>query len=533
MVVSLLMISCTDLNETVYSYMQLSDVYQKVSDAEAACMGLYTGNLDTYYLTVMLGSTTSTADTRYQNVVQGHYDKSFEHFNTYWTSYYETIRKANAVIDNLWSSPLKDEVKIPYIAEAMAMRSYAYLKLVKLWGDIPFRIAAKDVLQSDFKLTPMEQVYRQLISDMEWSITKIWKPMQKPRGRIDEIGAKMILADIYLTCASSARAYNPATSAKALKPYFIAFDADKEFFWNRVKKLCSDVIASPYRLETANWTNLWGVDNRFNLEHIWSTQTIPGKIGTRLLPYTPTYAVGICEGQTVGGAFMTYDWAISFDREDVRFKDGIIWEYIDGRNNPNKNGYYYVELWRRDLNNRAAVLSGNLRTSNDTIFRYSSYQRLQTRKFYDQSYVSTNSAIGPAIQMPIYRTAEAYLFYAEAENELFSCTSDAVEKINFLRKRAGVSEYYPGQFSKDEFRAKILDERQWEFALEGKDIFDIMRMGVLEEECAFKEVLWDGKDLSANTNPRPRDADSYWLPYPINETSVNNELKGILRMNYN
>ncbi|HBT85047.1 MAG TPA: hypothetical protein DEB12_03975, partial [Porphyromonadaceae bacterium] len=275
-----LVISCIDLEEEVYSDMQLSDVYQKASDADAACIGLYTGNLDTYYLTVILGSTTSTADTRFQNVVQGHYDNSFIHFNDYWTSYYETIRKANAVIDNLWSSPLKDEVRIPYIAEAMAIRSYSYLKLVKLWGDIPFRTAAKDVLQSDFKLTPMEQVYRQLISDMEWSVTMIWNPMQKPRGRVDQIGAKMILADIYLTCASSARAYNPATSAKALKPYFTAFDADKEKFWNRVKALCSDVIDSPYRLETANWTNLWGVDNRFNLEHIWSTQTIPNKIGT-------------------------------------------------------------------------------------------------------------------------------------------------------------------------------------------------------------------------------------------------------------
>ena len=231
---------------------------------------------------------------------------------------------------------------------------------------------------------------------------------------------------------------------------------------------------------------------------------------------------------------MTYDWATSFDRNDIRFRNGIIWQYIDGRYNPNPaDSKYYVELWRRDINNRAAALSGNQRTSNDTLYRYKSYQRLQTKKFYDQSYTKTNSTIGPAIQMPIYRTAEAYLFYAEAENELFSCTADAVSKINAIRNRAGVSPYNSGQFSKDAFRAKILDERQWEFALEGKDIFDIMRMGLLEEECAFKELLWDGKDLPANTNLRPRNADSYWLPYPLNETSVNNALQGIVRMNYN
>lgn len=529
----ILLASCTKLEEDVYSDIQLTDVYKNTQDAEAACMGLYTELLDTYDLTTLLGSTTSTADTRYQNVVQGNYDGSLAQINGYWSSCYVNIRKANAVIDNLWNAPLSDEVKMPYIAEAIAMRSYSYLKLVKLWGDIPFRIAAKDVLVSDFNLTPMEKIYRQLIADMEWSVTKIWKAKQKPNGRIDEAGAKMILSDIYLTCASSARAYNPATSAKALKPYYTAFNNDKEIFWKRVKELCADVISSPYRLETANWSDLWGVNNRFNSEHIWSTQTIPGLIGTNLLRYTPTYAVGICEGQAVGGAFMTYDWAISFDRNDKRFTDGIIWQYIDGRNNPNANGSYYVELWRRDLDNRQLSLSGNVRTSNDTIFRYSQYQRLQTKKFYDQSYTKTNSTIGPAIQMPIYRTAEAYLFYAEAENELFSCTEDAVAKINAIRARAGVPLYTAGQFSKDEFRAKILDERQWEFGLEGKDVHDIMRMGVLEEECAFKELLWDGKDLPANTNLRPRNADSYWLPYPAEEVSVNAQLKGLQRMNYN
>ncbi|MDD4920865.1 MAG: RagB/SusD family nutrient uptake outer membrane protein [Bacteroidales bacterium] len=527
------MVACTNLDETIYSNMQLSDVYKKTTDADAACIGLYTGLLNSYYLTAMLGSTTTTADTRHQNVVRGFYDNSQENIADYWSSSYETIRKANAVIDNLWNSPLSDTEKKPYIAEAMAMRSYSYLKLVKLWGDIPFRVAAKDVLSSDFKLTPMEQIYRQLMADMEWSIANIWKEMKQPRGRIDIIGAKMILADIYLTCASSARAYNPATSARALKPYYTAFDADKDIYWRRVKELCADVIASPYKLETTNWTKLWGLDNRFNKEHIWTTQTIPGVLGTTLLPYTPTYAVDICEGQAVGGAFMTYDWALSFDRNDVRFKNGIIWQYIDSRNNPNANGTYYVELWRRDLENRATTLTGNQRISHDTTYRYSTYQRLQTKKFYDQSYTKTNSTVGPAIQMPIYRTAEAYLFYAEAENELFSCTADAVNKINAIRTRAGVPTYVAGQFSKEVFRYRILKERQWEFALEGKDIFDIMRMGLLEEECAFKEILWDGKDLPANENPRPRTADNYWLPYPLAETSTNNSLRGIDRMNYN
>lgn len=528
--------SCLD--ETTYSDLPVDRVYKTEADADAATMGIYSTmlNSSTYALPTMLGNTSTTANTKFVYVVSGGIHMETSYLEEYWSGNYYMIRRANEVIERLWTSPLSEDKKQPYIAEAMALRAYAYFRLVRFWGDVPFRLAEKDSWASVFKLTPMETIYRFIISDLENAINNLWEPGVMPRGRLDKDGAKMILADVYLTCASSARSYNPATSAMALKPYHDAFFEEKDEYWTRVKELTSEVMNSSfYALEAKDWTKLWGYasgyDSRDNKEHIWSSRVVPGVIGSKtILAYAPTYSE-YCPGQAIGTLFMTYDWAVSFDRKDVRFTDGIIWQYSDRRYYPNANGKYYVDLWRRDIDNRSAQLKGTIKTVKDTIWRYNSYQRLCTKKFYDKTYEVTNNAIGPAVQMPYYRMAEAYLFYAEAENELNSCTQDAVDKINAIRKRAGVPEYTEGQFSREEFRNRIIDEREWEFAMEGKDVFTIMRCGQLEERCAYKEVAWDGVD-GVEGNPRPRTADNYWLPYPKAERVTNIELKDVVRMDY-
>lgn len=532
-------ISCLDLDETTYSDMQVSDIYKTESDADASTIGIYANMLSSsmYSLPSMLGNTSSTADTRFVYVVSGGIHSETSHLEDYWSANYTLVRKANEVIANLWNSSLNENVKLSYIAEAMALRAYGYFRLLRFWGDIPFRLAERDAWVSTFKLTPMADIYRFLIADLEWALPYIWEPGTKPRGRLDNIGARMILADIYLTCASSARAYDSATSARALKPYFTAFDNDKESYWTRVKELTAEVMGSSYyTLETVDWTKLWGYsgtyDSRSNREHIWTSQVVPGVLGSKtLFKYTPTYSE-YCPGQTVGELFMTFDWVASFDRNDIRFKEGIIWEYRDKRYAPHTNGNTYIEVWMRNLDDKyLEVGKGTIRTEGKNIWRYNSYQRLQTKKFYDTTYTVTNNIIGPAIQMPYYRMAEAYLFYAEAENELNSCTQDAVDKINAIRRRASVTEYTAGEFSREKMRDKIIDEREWEFAMEGKDIFTIMRCGVLEQRSAWKEVAWNGIE-GIEGNPRPRTADNYWLPYPHAERITNHELRDQVRTDY-
>src|SRR3546814_6096431 len=86
--------------------------------------------------------------------------------------------------------------------------------------------------------------------------------MNKSTGQI-------LLADVYLTMASSARSYNSATSARSLKPYHDAFGDQIQEFYGKAKTLSAEVISGPYSL-LPDWMNMWGkgpaFDNRYNNE---------------------------------------------------------------------------------------------------------------------------------------------------------------------------------------------------------------------------------------------------------------------------
>ena len=100
---------------------------------------------------------------------------------------------------------------------------------------------------------------------------------------------------------------------------------------------------------------------------------------------------------------------------------------------------------------------------------------------------SFNSALGD-VDLPIYRYAEALLFYAEAQNELGN-TATAIQAVNQVRARArrGVGSETraepadrPTSLSKLQAREAIYMERNWELAFEQKRWFDLKRRDGIE-----------------------------------------------------
>ncbi|MEM9984344.1 MAG: RagB/SusD family nutrient uptake outer membrane protein [Bacteroidota bacterium] len=126
---------------------------------------------------------------------------------------------------------------------------------------------------------------------------------------------------------------------------------------------------------------------------------------------------------------------------------------------------------------------------------------------------------------PHMRLADVYLFYAEAVNEVWGPSTPppfapmtAVEAVNVVRNRAqmpDVAADYTG--SKDDFRARIWDERAIEFAFEGSRWFDIRRWHVAhlteykemyglefdQEKTFYRKVL---------LQTRVFDERHYWIP---------------------
>jgi hypothetical protein len=530
----LLFPSCDSLIEKDKSTILAEQYYLKESDLNGACVSIYPNLFNNQYIRLMngIGCVGTILDSRYTSLTRGKATSDDSFVGNTWAYNYQNIARANYAIMNIERSALTDDIKNKYLAEAKALRAMLYLRLVKIWGDIPYRTTFESG-NDDLPATPIKDVYLRIISDLRWA-ENYCQAEGWQKGRMDKIVVKTLLADAYITCASSAKFYNPSTSARALKPYFTAFSDSIIPYYNHVKVLTDQIInnSGNYKLLTT-WTDLWGMaptigavsayDHRNNDEFIFSAQTIPGLYlaGHEYVPQSSEYAPAY-----VGGQFQTvaYEHVVSYNKGDLRYKE-FIWEYANSTANASNNLYYYY-YWRRDPANKDAIVAASGTISyNGRTYTKSTTLTMYPKKFYDKTYTTTSMG-GAACVIPYYRMAEVYLMSAEAENELNGMTLLAVNRINPIRNRVGVPTYTVGQFSQDEFRSKIIDEYLWELCFEAKDYSVICRFGQLEERCKGVESSADGKVAAGMdpANPRPRTAENYWMPYPLVEKQLNKSL---------
>ena len=529
-------VGCVTLDENDRAHIQPNEYYRSEADLNGACITIYTGMAPIQYYRLLngMGRIQVTTDNRFAQQCRGVLTSSDQHVNQVWTDFYQCISKANYAIDHILVCPVEESIKNRYIAEAKALRALLYLRLVKLYGDMPLYMSF-DTSTDDVYPAPMKEVYTTIIDDLTWAAENGHEPGWK-RGRMDRTGAKMVLADAYVTCASSAAHYNPSTSARALKPYYTAFADSIPFYYGHVKRITEEIISgTAYKLiSSGQWSDLWGLseshDSRNNEEYVLSPQTIVGLYseGHSYVPVDSEYS----PAHTGIFGHVAYEHVVSYDRNDERFKQHMFsYRTIV----PNNAGNYRYLQWFRDLDNPDNLLtfSGTITFPGDPIeYRQARHTALYPTKFYDRTYTDPGMD-GEACVIQYYRIAEAYLWFAEAENELNGMTQAAVEKINAIRERVNVPIYSEGQFTQAEFRGKLIDEYCWEFALEGKDFHVLTRFGQLEERCKGVETTSDGTTFPGldPNNPRPRNADNYWLPYPINEKQLNKYMTAY-RMNY-
>ncbi|MFT4024213.1 MAG: RagB/SusD family nutrient uptake outer membrane protein, partial [Flavihumibacter sp.] len=108
--------------------------------------------------------------------------------------------------------------------------------------------------------------------------------------------------------------------------------------------------------------------------------------------------------------------------------------------------------------------------------------------------------------LPCYRYAEVLLLFAEASAQSGGPTAEGIEMLNKVHRRA--YGYNPNQASPVDFKAAdyhaetftdlVIQERAYEFQLEGKRWFDLVRSGRVKEimlrniqrEVADKHLLW-------------------------------------------
>lgn len=170
-----------------------------------------------------------------------------------------------------------------------------------------------------------------------------------------------------------------------------------------------------------------------------------------------------------------------------------------------------------------------------------------TTGYYLKKYVDKNVSFKPSgvnnsrHVWVIFRYGEILLNYAEAMNEAFESpsykdatfTMSAVEAINLIRKRTGVALIaIPTTISKDDFRAKVRNERRVELAFEDHRFWDIRRWMIGPETVAIKRTKIEKNNTTPvtftystyTTNERVWDDKYYYYPIPMSERYKNPKL---------
>ncbi len=123
-----------------------------------------------------------------------------------WAWLYEIIYSCNNIItfseneDIDWRGGIADaeENKNRIVAEARALRAWAYRRLAWSWGDVPLSTSLIKTIVTDWERAPVAEVRRQIIDDFKWAQQYI--PTEASlQGRITKGAVQTFLAETYLT----------------------------------------------------------------------------------------------------------------------------------------------------------------------------------------------------------------------------------------------------------------------------------------------------------------------------------------------
>lgn len=380
----------------------------------------------------------------------------------YWTAMYPVITRANLVLANGpdIATP-NQQMKDRNIAEAKFLRGYAYLWLTKAYDDVPLLLSFEEQANPSPTRTPVEEIHQAIIQDLteaEAGLPAIWEAndgfgvaTQGGTGRATKGAAQMALADLYIWRSS--------------------FMQKNE--WQQASDWAKRVIDAGTWSLSNNYLSTFRPANKGNREMILyvtnSGVTTNARSLFQLFYYPRDW--GLDQGQGGGwGLIHPTDWFYnSYLPGDYRRSTG--------------SGFTSDSAY---VNGGCSVSSlpagcSSLAAFGDGVMPYK----------YKKSDNGLNWTLND-VDTPLYRYAEAILFYAEAQNEIGN-TTVAVQYLNMIRARArrgtgSQTRAEPHDYgtgageaaTQAAVRDAIYMERAWELAFEGKRWWDLVRRDTRE-----------------------------------------------------
>jgi len=389
-----------------------------------------------------------------------------------WKEFYKTIFSANNIIEQIESNKtLPADVTDKYLGEAHFIRALMYFYVVRLWGDAPAIVSSAGAADIDGDMTiprkSVKDIYERIIvPDAEAAERLLPSKSRDANGQGPTCwAAKTLLADVYLNMAGWPLKDESKYAAAASKAREVVQD-------------------SPHSL-VPEYKTLWLKNKSTDrTEHIFAFR--------HTLTYLPSqYAISYLGYEEEGWSDYAAD-PVFYNNfpDDTRKQFSFVTSTVD------KSG--------------KSIFWDNFSTKSPYIRKYRNYGGCSTWGI--EGDVTSKSSLSEGLT-PIYRYADALLFYAEASNKANGGPDQlAYDCINHVRARAfGDESHKLSGLSEDEFDKAVFDEFGWENVFEFKRWFQLVRTERVDEQLSKNSAV--GARVNVNK-------ENYLFPVPSRQAEL-------------
>jgi hypothetical protein len=435
----------------------------------------------------------------YDPLAQGQ-GRNMDHYASFWSG----IRRANVFLANIGNADISNATnKSRFIAEAHLLRAFYYFELIKQYGPMPIEDKPYD---PSFDYTSLTRPTFQddidfIVKDCDTAIANSDLPLRiilsNFRGRFSKAVAYALKSRALLYNASPL--WNPANdgakwraAADASETALTALTQNGEYAlasdYSDYFLTTQDIAKNPKDKETI-------YESEFPLA--LSTCGIPSKPGSWKLGATPSQElVDAYDMQATGEPAITGYSDASHLQPIVNTSSG----YDPDHPYVGRDPRFYATVWYNGA--KYDNINGTIHTietydgGSDQLIknppnRVNTHTGYYLRKYIDPKLAITQES---SARFRIFRLAEIYLNYAEAENEVAGPTSDVYKAINTIRQRAQMPDL-PSGLTKDQMRERIHREERVEFPYEEHRFWDVRRWKILNQT----DKLVTGMEIKATS----------------------------------